>query len=854
MAQAFTITTNLTSFSASVQRTDLDVGLTKTDLSVTKVTPGFTATVLVNGDLIVNSTDSGVAVTSQVASVFTSTRTDILIDVVEQTIAQVDVVSYDNTISVVKPQQPITINYDPTIVSYVFEGQPVYTTSSVQFAELTLGTTSTFKFPTTDGVNGQVLTTNGLGQLYWAFGGGGGGLGQWSLNTDLLTNGFRIVSGADNVDLKIIGGGKLLDLAPDRVFLGAGTNRLEINNGVVLRDGNNRIEATPSVIRLQNANAGIEIETPSNTGSDRADISAEGSRLRLTNESAVLRNKDTFGLAPEEVITWPRIALESKSVNIRGQFINIGQNSQVSIGGPLIALSGVQTSGISSAGGVVDVPILRFPDGSQLSTAFIGTNTAYTTGTLVLNGDLYSNGYNLRLTSNSWIGFDNDVFLRRLRFDTTEVNLETNRTSVVLVDNPGSTSSSIILNADLVQVSAPMSVGQIRFADGTVQTSALPIATGTVQTIVANTGISISTATGVVEITNTGVRRAEGRNGIIVSKQPWSSFLQGNEYAYPSQGDFLGSTAQQNEFANTGDVVISIGNLPIVGGYGIDIDQEFLGETTINVNSATLAENIIAGEGIIVTRNGGRVTVATTSQFSAGLTGDLRTRGFKIDGETNRLDIEAGKFVFLGTTQTSRISMPRNAPMQIYSDFGINIDTPDQNPIQILSPFRVLHRNGDSRISTDALGQMTLNDVRIAITGTNRVVINQSTFFNDNITLRSATGSSSLYLGPTEAIITATNFRVATTATFKIGSDLNNSKLAVQEITNFNETGPVTFRRGIQFQDLTVQRTAYIGGLDFGAIAAPATNLETFLLQLQTVDFGTIENPGTLAYDAGVIE
>jgi hypothetical protein len=849
MAQAFTITTNLTSFSASVQRTDLDVGLTKTDLSVTKVTPGFTATVLVNGDLIVNSTDSGVAVTSQVASVFTSTRTDILVDVVEQTIAQVDVVSYNNTVSVVRPQQPITIAYDPTIVSYVFEGQPVYTTSSVKFAELTLGTTSTFKFPTTDGVNGQVLTTNGLGQLYWAFGGGGGGLGQWSLNTDLLTNGFRIVSGADNVDLKIIGGGKLLDLAPNRVFLGAGANRLEINNGVVLRDGNNRIEATPSAIRLQNANAGIEIETPSNTGSDRADISASGSRLRLTNESAVLRNKNTFGLAPEEVITWPRIALEAKSVNIRGQFINIGQNSQVSIGGPLIAPSGVQTSGISSPGGVVNVPILRFPDGSQLSTAFIGTNTAYTTGTLVLNGDLYSNGYNLRLTSNSWIGLDNDVFLRRLRFDNTEINLETNRTSVVLVDNPGSTSSSIILNAGLVQVSAPLSVGQIRFADGTVQTSALPVATGTVQTIIANTGISVSAATGVVEITNTGVRRAEGRNGIIVSKQPWQPFLQGGPgFEYPSQGNF-----SENDFANTGDVYISIGNLPIEGGYGIDIDQEFLGKTTINVNSATLAENIIAGEGITVTRNGGKVTLATTSQFSAGLTGDLRTNGFKIDGETNRLDIEAGKFTFLGATQASRISMPRNAPMQIYSDFGINIDTPDQNPIQILSPFRVLHRNGDSRISTDALGQMTLNDLRIAITGTNRVVINQSTFFNDNITLRSATGSSSLYLGPTEAIITATNFRVATTATFKIGSDLNNSKLAVQEITNFNETGPVTFRRGIQFQDLTVQRTAYIGGLDFGAIAAPATNLETFLLQLQTVDFGTVENPGTLAYDAGVI-
>jgi hypothetical protein len=304
----------------------------------------------------------------------------------------------------------------------------------------------------------------------------------------------------------------------------------------------------------------------------------------------------------------------------------------------------------------------------------------------------------------------------------------------------------------------------------------------------------------------------------------------------------------------TGDVYIGIGTLPIITGYAIDIDQTTWENATIlAVNSATLAQNIVAGSGILVTRNGGRVTIATSATANLILQNDLQTNGFKIDGGSNRLDIEAGKFNPFGTTQTSRISMPFNSAMRITSDFGIVLDTPDDRPIQILSPFTVLHRNGASRISTDALGQTTLNDTRIAITGTNRVVINRSDFRSDYIELRSTSTSASLFLGPTKAIITATEIVLATTSTVKVGSDIYYSQLAVQDIVNYNGTGPVTVSKGIQFPDTTVQRTAYIGGLDFGAIAAPATNTEQFLLQLQTVDFGTFTQPSTYAYDAGQI-
>jgi hypothetical protein len=218
------------------------------------------------------------------------------------------------------------------------------------------------------------------------------------------------------------------------------------------------------------------------------------------------------------------------------------------------------------------------------------------------------------------------------------------------------------------------------------------------------------------------------------------------------------------------------------------------------------------------------------------------------------LNIRAGQ-TYIGTeTRQSIISMPVNDDMRIYSDYGIVIDTADDTPVQILSPLIVSHRDGSSRISTEGNGLLRLNDTIIAVTATNRIILNKSVLQPTNIKFQPDTGDAYIQINPTTATIAAKEIRLASTATIKVGTDIYNSKLAVQDITNWNETGPVTVSKGIQFPDLSVQRTAYQGFLNFGQLATPATNPIDFILQLQQVDFGTLENPGSLAFDAGTLD
>jgi hypothetical protein len=842
MAQAFTITQQTFNFTATVVSNLQGISLTTQPLNVSQVRQGYTATIVRN-NLGVSSTGTyTVNIAPSPVSVFTASDTDILIGVVEQTIANVAVTNVAENISVSKSDSPITINYNPTLVEQVVVGQAVYTTSSPQFKNITLGNTSTFTFPADDGTSGFALLTDGDGQLYWGPAGGGGGPGYWSLNDDLLTNGFKIKSGTDTVDLKIFGGGKLLDLAPNRSYLGTGTNYLEINNGIDLNAGNTyRLFSNPNGAGLLSTYGGVRFGTGFGNV-DFANFNGPGEgHLIITGAKTELRSAEYLPQEFPLFNEWPRVLMEAKELKLFGKTITIGYDSNINFSGPITAES-VNVTALSGPSGAVLAPNgIRFSDGSVLNTALIGTATQFFTSTQ-LTSDLFQNGFNI-WSNNGRIRaggaslvvysstFTEGIHQEGLIVDAAlgaGFNINGYRAELNVPNALG----EIVLNAPKVYLG-----GDLRFPDGSIQTTAIP-STSSVTTIFASTGISISSSTGAVTITNSGVRKLiAANNSIKVTDNPQQIITSGLN-------------------TQTGDVYIGIGTLPIITGYAIDIDQTtWENATIIAVNSATIANNIRAGDNITVTRNGGQVTIsANTASLINNLSGDLRTNGFKIDGGSNRLDIEAGKFSPFGTTQTSRISMPFNSAMRITSDFGIVLDTPDFFPIQILSPLTVLHRDGSSRISTDAQGQTTLNDTRIAITGTNRVVINRSDFRSDYINLASTSSSASLYLGPTKAIITATEIVLATTATVKVGSSIYNSQLAVQDIVNYNGTGPVTVSKGIQFPDTTVQRTAYIGGLDFGAITAPATNLEQFLLQLQSVDFGTFTTPSTYAFDAGVIE
>jgi hypothetical protein len=839
MAQAFTITQQTFNFTATVVTNTQGISLSTTPLNVSLVNQGYTATVVRN-NLGVSSTGTyTVNISPSPVSVFTSSNTDILIGVVEQTQAIVTVTNVAENIAVTKPSTPITVNYNPTLVEHVYDGQPVYTTSTPTFRNITLGNTSTFTFPADDGTSGYALLTDGDGQLYWGPAGGGGGPGFWSLNSDLITNGFKILSGTSTVDLKLLGGGKLLDLAPSRTYLGTGSSYLNIQDGIELKDSNTyRLYSNAEGGGFTTPIGGLEYGTGFGNVRYANFTGPDEGHLIITDAKTELRSADYIQQDFPLFYEWPRVLMEAKELKLFGKTISIGYDSTINFDGSIFAENVSVDSIVGTSGAALAPNGIRFSDGSVLNTALIGTATQYFTSTQ-LTSDLYQNGFNI-WSNNGRIRAGNANLVVYSSTVTQGIHQEG-----LIVE--GALGSGFNFNGYRAELNVPNALGEIvlnapkvylagdlRFPDGSIQTTAIPN-TGSVLTLVANTGISVSSSTGAVTITNTGVRKAQAGLGISIRTKAYGDPTSVN--------------------TTTGDLFIGIEELPITAGYAMTVDQTgFEGYTVLSVNSATLANNIIAGNGISVTRSDGQVTIATTSALVNNLTADLQTNGFKIDGGSNRLDIEAGKFNPFGTTQTSKISMPFNTPMRITSDFGIILDTPDERQIQILSPLTVLHRDGSSRISTDALGQTTLNDTRIAITGTNRVVINRSSFFGDYVELYSTSTSASLHLGPTKAIITATEIVLATTSTVKVGSDIYHSQLAVQDIVNYNGTGPVTVSKGIQFPDTTVQRTAYIGGLDFGAITAPATNLEQFLLQLQSVDFGTAASPSTYAFDAGEIE
>jgi hypothetical protein len=717
----------------------------------------------------------------------------------------------------------LTINSTATFNGPAFFNDTASFNQDVEFNQLSVDTLQVagLYYPANKGLYGQVLTTNGDTTSSWV---NLGDLVFWSLSNDLYTNSYDIISNSPTARLAI---GSAVTGTPENVFKQAIV--FEPNNSY---DNDAPDQALNSDYGLSEVNH-ISIYNLQDDGQ----IKVKADRTRIYGQDSLEIGLDRFAAFGDPQYTVMR--MNEDGTIFRN---NVTFDDAVDVAGTL------------------DVSTIRFNDGSVQSTA----PGALTTATASVLGGIKVGTY-LTINPNTGVLTINTATLGAAISNNYELPFAT--ASVLggikigsgLQINAGNGVASVRIattsSAGMVQVGSGLLVDENGILSATAEggggINGIEILEDGVTQKTTATNINFTGGLVSVEATTDGVDVDIDLN---LGLRDWE---YGSTYSIGYHIYYIGSlwtrikSGAGSDGGEPGDVdsdwikVSQLGTTTTQGiytvGRGLSLsdtsNKNFL---NLNTASSTVLGGIKIGGGLSIDPDTGLVNVSNTASIT-DLVNDLYINDYAIKYKTG----ETGALSYSATTNQTGAPIVA-ARLESDSNTGLTLrenDTLLQSNSNQLR-FQKFASGSSLQLSNTDSGSLSMTNTNVTLTAVNTLTLTSGAGITitapamlvdvdditvdaidvditaNNFTVYAATvftgsvdfaAETTIGNTTTELTLRGTNILAQSSGYTRIGSNNTSSNLHVRAIYNYDGTFAPFFPAGVQYQDQTVQRTAWRG-------------------------------------------
>ena len=656
----------------------------------------------------------------------------------------------------------VNLNNTTTVFkSLNFAGTATLNGTTINANTLTVAEKFTYnglEYPYDKGLFGQVLFTNGADKADWV------NLGElvfWSLSNNLYTNGFDIYTNALNQDLGIgVSDNNTFANSPSYLkFFSNGNLQVKNTRDFSLTTTNTATFYAGNTIQIT---GGLRTNIVGATATFAGGLMPSGSGLfsqgsqQLAGGIEMTRSRMFMGNTGTTIIsagpTTGQNTNQDAWVKLTSSGAGATRTKNVQINGD-VALNGTSRFTVTDAG-------ITFSDGTTQTSASVSTSTF-----------IFTEGLRSRWTSPDVVVSLNTATTSTIGGVKVGTGLSINTGTAIMTLNTATTST----------------LGGIKAGDGVIMR-----ADGTLDVVGTFTGL-----TSIVAGTGTFVSTSSGDVVIWINPKEL-----GKDYEFKAG---VGLTATTVSSYNTTTATYSL----------------------LTATTATLG-GIIVGENLAIDEFGVLSATGNIQVGNVSLTQHMDTNGFDIryDSTTSnsklsigttstRLAIDTDTFLNL-TTNSVSLAADSDTKLDL-STTAVNLYA-DSNTYLNITATAIGLINDTNRLDIDgsqialkiaSADKINVTSTRSRINGffdgqsTSTAVISSLT----NFTIDSTSGK--LVIGTRTPLNITTTTAVIAVNTATIGESADNSTLRVQRIYNYAGTYAPFFPAGVQFQDNTVQFTAY---------------------------------------------